>query len=174
MEKRLEGILEIASAILIAAAVIYFSDSILSLGAYGYGGAFLISLLSSATIIFPAPGWAAIVALSRTLDPVYLGIVAGIGSAIGELTGYLAGDGVRDLINNRIKETKSIEDVVRKYGAAGIFVFAFLPNPLFDVAGIVAGGLKLPWWQYLAACAAGRVIRYVLLAMIGAFSLSFI
>ena len=173
MEK-MRGILEIAFAILIALAVIFLSDSILALGAYGYAGAFLIALLSSATIIFPAPGWIAVVALSNILDPVWLGIVVGIGSAIGELTGYLAGEGVRDLINNRIKETKKLEELVKRYGTAGIFVFAFIPNPLFDIAGIVAGGLKIPWWQYLIACAAGRVIRYVLLAMLGAFTLSLI
>ncbi|MEW6748211.1 MAG: VTT domain-containing protein [Candidatus Micrarchaeota archaeon] len=174
MDKRTEGVLQIVFAVAIAAAVIYLSDHIAALGTYGYLGAFLISLLSSATIIFPAPGWAAVVALSRTLDPVALGVVAGVGSAIGELTGYLAGDGVRDLLNSRVKETKNIEQFVRKYGMAAIFVFAFLPNPLFDVAGLVAGGLKMRWWRYLLACAAGRVIRYVLLAMLGAFSLSFL
>jgi len=172
MDKRAEGALQILFAIAIVIAVLYFSKDIESLKVYGYAGAFLISLLSAATLFFPAPGWAAVVALSATLDPVILGVVAGIGSAIGELTGYAAGDGIRDIMNNRIQETKKIEDLVKKYDALAIFVFAFIPNPLFDVAGIIAGGMKIPWWRFLIACAAGRTLRYVLLALLGAFTLS--
>ncbi|NYZ73954.1 VTT domain-containing protein [Candidatus Micrarchaeota archaeon] len=172
MEKRTGGVLEMIFAVAIAAAVIYFSADIAGLGAYGYAGAFVIALLSSATIFFPAPGWAVVVALSATLDPVMLGAVAGIGSAIGELTGYAAGDGLRGMMNDRLKEAKNIEDVVKSYDVLAIFFLAFIPNPLFDVAGIVAGGLKIPWWRFVLACAAGRVLRYVLLAMAGAFAVS--
>jgi membrane protein YqaA with SNARE-associated domain len=171
MDKKAEGALQITAAVLIAAAVLYFSNDIAALGAYGYAGAFLIALLSSATILFPAPGWAAVIAMSATMDPLALGIVVGIGSAIGELTGYLAGEGMRDLMNSRIRETKGMEDLVRRYDVAAIFALAFIPNPLFDVAGVIAGSLLVPWWRYLLACMAGRVLRYVLLAMLGAFTL---
>jgi len=174
MDKKTEGILQIIFAIAMVAAVVYFSKDIENLSTYGYGGAFLIALLSSATILFPAPGWAAVIALSTVLNPVLLGIVTGIGSAIGELTGYLAGEGVRDILNDRVKESKKVEEVVRRYGAAGVFVLAFIPNPIFDVAGIAAGGLKIPWWQFLISCAAGRVLRYVLLAMLGNFVLGLV
>lgn len=172
MEKKTVGILQIAFAVAIAAAVLYFSADIASLGTYGYIGAFLIALLSSATIFFPAPGWAVVVAMSATLNPIALGVVAGIGSAIGELTGYVAGDGIRGMMNDRIKEMKKIEALVQRYDVLAIFVLAFIPNPLFDVAGLAAGGLKISWWRFVLACAAGRVLRYILLAMIGAFAVS--
>ena len=171
MEKKLEGILQVVFSIAIAAAVLYFSDDIAGLGAYGYAGAFIISLLSSATIIFPAPGWAVVVAMSATLDPLLLGLTAGVGSAIGELTGYAAGEGVRELMDGRIRESRKIEKLVEEYGMAGIFLLALVPNPLFDIAGITAGGLRIPWWRYLAACAAGRVLRYTILAMLGQWTI---
>ena len=171
MEKRTEGAIQIAFAIGVAALVLLLSREIASLGELGYIGAFLIALLSSATILFPAPGWAVIAAMGAALDPVLLGVSAGIGSAIGELTGYLAGDGVRDLLNSRIKESRQIEDAVRKYGVFAVAFFAFVPNPLFDIAGVVAGGLRIEWWKFLLACAAGRVLRYILLAMAGQFTL---
>jgi membrane protein YqaA with SNARE-associated domain len=171
MDKKSEGTLQIVFAILVIVVVIYFSKEISSFGAYGYLGAFFISILSSATIFFPAPGWAAIIALSSTLDPVILGIFAGVGSAIGELTGYIAGDGIRDIMNSKIKETKNIEKLVRKYDVFAIMFLAFVPNPFFDVAGIISGGLKIPWWRYLIAAMIGRVCRYVLLALIGGFTL---
>lgn len=174
MDRKTEGFLHILFALAIAAAVLYFSDQIEALGAYGYAGAFLIALLGSATILFPAPVWVVVVSMSTRLDPVLLGAVVGVGSAIGELTGYLAGEGVRELLNSRFKEAKDVERLVRRYGMAAVFVLAFLPNPVFDVAGLAAGGLKMRWWRYLVACAAGRVIRYVLLAMLGAFTLGMI
>ncbi len=166
MDKRLQGIAEIVAAIAIVLAVFYFSKEIEGLGAYGYLGAFLIALLSSATILIPAPGWAVVIALSRVLNPVAVGIVAGIGSAIGELTSYIAGDGIRDMIEGRLKETKDVENLVRSYDMLAIALLAFIPNPLFDIAGIVAGSLKIPWWRFVIACAAGRVARFVLLAVL--------
>ena len=177
MDKKTGGILHIVSALAIMAAVIYFfyfSTGTSILKSYGYVGAFLIALLTSATIIVPVPGWIAIALMSRDLDPVLLGSVAGVGAAIGELTGYVAGEGTRELLNSRIKESKRIEKTVKEYGMLGIFVLAFIPNPLFDIAGVVARGLKMPWWKFLIACAAGRVLRYILLAMVGAFTLELI
>jgi len=174
MDKKVGGALHILFAVAVVAAVLYFSSDISSLAQYGYTGAFVIALLSAATLFFPAPGWAAVIALGSVLNPVLLGIVAGVGSAICELTGYVAGEGAREILNSRIKETKKIEELVKKYDVAGIFVLAFIPNPIFDVAGIVAGSLKIPWWHYLLACAAGRVLRYVLLALLGNFTLGLI
>jgi len=174
MDKRTEGILHILFAIVIVALVLYFSSNIEKFKEFGYLGAFVISMLSSATIFIPAPGWMAIIAMGRYLDPMTLGIVAGVGSAIGELTGYVAGDGARDIINDKIKENKNTHKLITNYGPLAIFVLAFIPNPLFDAAGLVAGALKLPWWQFLIATGAGRVLRYILLAMLGAWTLGLI
>jgi membrane protein YqaA with SNARE-associated domain len=174
MAIKIRGLVEITLAIALMAAIFYFSADIARLAAYGYVGVFLISLLSSATILFPCPAWVAVIAMSGYLDPLLIGIIGGVGAAIGELTGYMAGNGARSLLNNKIKETKKIEEMVKKYDVASIFVLSFIPNPLFDVAGIIAGGLKMPLWRFLAACALGRVLRYSILAMIGAFTLEYI
>ena len=174
MDKRTEGILHILFAIVIVALVLYFSNNIEKFKEFGYLGAFVISMLSSATIFIPAPGWMAIIAMGRYLDPMTLGIVAGIGSAIGELTGYIAGGGAREMINDKIKENKNTHQLIIKYGPLAIFVLAFIPNPLFDAAGLVAGAMEIPWWQFLIATGAGRVLRYILLAMLGAWTLGLV
>lgn len=171
MNKKLEGILQIIFAALVIIAGLSFSKEIESFGQYGYLGVFVISLVSSATLFFPAPGWAVVIGLSKILDPVLLGIVAGLGSGLGELTGYVAGDGVRDILNDRIKESKNIHELVAKYDVFAIFFFAAIPNPIFDIAGIVAGGLKMKWWKFLIATIAGRIIRFVLLAKLGSLTL---
>ena len=56
---------------------------------WGYASSFLISLISNATVILPAPGLAVVLSLGASLNPLLLGIVAGCGSGIGELSGYL-------------------------------------------------------------------------------------
>lgn len=170
MDKRLEGAFNILLVIVIVLAVLYISNDIEEFSSYGYAGVFLIAMLSTATIIFPSPAWAAVIAMSIHLNPVLVGIVAGTGAAIGELTGYIAGKGTRTMLNNHVKESRKIEDFVKKYGMWGIFGLSFIPNPLFDIAGLVAGGLKMKWWEFLLPCAAGRILRYALLAMVGAFT----
>jgi membrane protein YqaA with SNARE-associated domain len=168
LSERTKAIVQIVFGIIIAAIVLLFSDRIAELSAYGYIGVFLISLLSSATILIPAPGWAVVIALSKTLDPYILGIAAGVGSGLGEMVSYEVGNGARRLIDKNDNNIKAIE----KYGAVAIFFLAFIPNPLFDVAGLAAGALKMPMWKFLLATVSGRILRFFLLAYLGSWALA--
>jgi hypothetical protein len=49
------GIFGIVATLLMAAAVVYYWQWVHGLGAYGYVGAFFISILGGATIIVPVP-----------------------------------------------------------------------------------------------------------------------
>lgn len=161
-----KGVLEIGFAVLVIILIVAFSDRILELQEYGYAGVFVISLLSAATIFIPAPGWAAVIAMGGVLNPYMVGIVAGIGSGIGEITGYLVGNGARELTDSNFGKYK---EWIKKYGSGAVFVLAFIPNPLFDIAGFVAGALKIKIWKFLLACILGRILRYIILAHIGLF-----
>jgi len=169
-----EGLVQIACVIAIFAAVLFLGSRIREFGGFGYLGVFVISLLSSATILLPVPGWMTVIALSRVLDPYLVGIVAGLGSGLGEFTGYAAGDGVAKMVVKDEKKYEEYKRLIEKYEVPAIFVLAFIPNPLFDVAGIAAGSVEVPLWKFLLACIAGRILRYLLLAYLGAFSLNFI
>ena len=169
MNEKLKGIAEIAVAVIIAVVVLAFSKEIIALSEYGYLGVFIISLLSSATIFIPAPGWVAVIALGGILNPYILGIIAGIGSGIGELTGYMIGNGARNLTSRELDTQRKL---IKKYGLWIIMVLAFIPNPLFDAAGLVAGALKIPVWKFMLATIAGRIIRFVVLAYFGAWALA--
>ena len=109
MDKLHTGIIQILLTILIIAVIFYFSNDLESLSNYGYAGVFLIALFSSATILLPAPGWTAVVAMSPYLDPLLLGLAAGIGSAIGELTAYVAGNGASSILNNNLEAKKIVK-----------------------------------------------------------------
>jgi len=169
MNEKLKGIAEIAVAVIIAVVVLVFSNEIIALSEYGYLGVFIISLLSAATIFIPAPGWIAVIALGGLLNPYLLGIIAGIGSGIGELTGYMIGNGARTLTRRELDIQRKL---IKKYGLWIIMVLAFIPNPLFDAAGLVAGALKIPVWKFMLATIAGRTVRFILLAYFGAWTLA--
>ncbi len=135
----------------------------------GYIGVFFISLLSSATVFLPLPGFAVVFAMGRYLNPVLLGIAAGIGSGIGEATGYFVGFAGHNIVESTkifLEHKKQIE----KYGAPAIFVLAFLPNPAFDIAGIAAGAIEMPVWKFLLATILGKTLRFILIAYIGGYT----
>lgn len=159
-------VLEIIAALGIGAAVLLLSDQIAALGDWGYVGAFFISLMGSATILVPVPSWAVIVGLAKTLDPLLLGIVSGAGSAIGELTAYLFGNGMGRLIEKR-KDFQDQKKWIQNNDFWAIFVLSFLPNPIFDVAGLAAGAARVPWIRFLAFCSIGRILRFIVFGYIG-------
>jgi membrane protein YqaA with SNARE-associated domain len=136
-------------------------------GAWGYVGAFLSSLLSSATVIIPVPGLAVVLALGASLNPYWVGVAAGIGSALGELSGYLAGATGRTFMHSKMSEWLQ-QRLGTKSSAAILFVLALFPMPVFDVAGILAGAMRIPVPVFLASVAGGKIIKHVLVALMGA------
>lgn len=132
----------------------------------GYVGVFLVSLVSSATIFLPLPGFAIVFASAPYLNPVLLGIAAGVGSGLGEFSGYLAGYAGHNAAENT-KLFRSNRRSIEKYGAPAIFALAFIPNPAFDLAGIAAGAAGMKWWKFIAATVAGKTLRFILLAYLG-------
>ncbi len=154
----------------ISALILMERDQISYLGRYGYPGIFLFSMASSATIFLPAPGIAVIFATGSVLNPILVGIAAGLGDAIGELTGYVAGASGRAIIEDRERYQRLVEKM-RRYGLFILFFLAAIPNPTFDLAGIAAGALRFPVSRFLLACWAGKTVKAILVALLGAGSL---
>jgi membrane protein YqaA with SNARE-associated domain len=59
---------------------------------------------------------------------------------------------------------------MRRYGALTICVLATIPNPFFDLAGITAGILRFPVAWFLLCCWAGKTVKFLLIAFLGAQS----
>lgn len=156
-----------------SASIFVFRDQVSNLAGYGYLGAFLISLLSSATIILPIPGLALIFALGAAYDPFLVGLAAGAGSALGEITGYMAGYSGQIVLKNN-KTYLSMERWMKRRGSVVIFVLAFVPNPLFDLAGAAAGALRYPLWKFLLVCFLGKTPKSILVAFAGAWALDWV
>mgnify|MGYP001155568034 CR=1 FL=1 len=83
-----------------------------------------------------------------------------------ELTGYLAGFSGQGVVENR-KWYDRISGWMKKYGGIIILVLAIIPNPLFDIAGMVAGTLRMPLWKYLLWSWPGKCFKMLLFALGG-------
>jgi membrane protein YqaA with SNARE-associated domain len=140
---------------------------------YGYLGVFIISIISSASIVLPVPSWILVAALGAILNPVLVGIVSGIGGTIGEMTGYLLGYSGRLAIDNVALYNRMVK-WMKRWGSVTIFVLALIPNPLFDVAGAAAGLLRFPVWKFILFGAAGRIPKNIFFAYIGVWGLHFL
>ena len=135
---------------------------------WGYLSSFLISLIGSATVILPAPGLALILALGAHLNPVLLGVVAGFGSGLGELSGYLAGKAGRNLVSRQGRFNSILHHMTTRYTSPVLFFLAILPLPVFDFAGILAGALRMPILRFLTIVISGKIIKHVGAAYLGA------
>ena len=152
--------------------IVVFRYELAALQNYGYLGVFLISLLGNATVILPVPSLAVVFAGGGVLNPLLVGLVAGVGEPIGELTGYLAGYGGSAVVEDSARYAR-IRSWMQRRGFLTIFLLAVIPNPLFDLAGISAGMLHYPVGKFLLACWLGKTIKAVAVAFVGSVSLDF-
>lgn len=169
----LKHVLALVFAVGITIGIYAFREQLRQLEHLSYLGAFLAMLLGNATLILPVPGLIFVFVLGATLNPLLVGLVAGPGAALGEMTGYAAGFGGSAVIDNFTLYHR-IKGWMEKYGLAVITVLAAIPNPVFDMAGIVAGSLRIQWWRFLIAAWIGKTIQAVFIAYAGALSLGWV
>jgi membrane protein DedA with SNARE-associated domain len=158
--------------IIITILLIKYRDKVQNFGHYGYPGIFLISVLSNATLIFPIPGVFFTSAMGAVFNPLWVALASGTGAAIGELTGYLAGFSGQPILENRGWYDKLVA-FMRKYGDLTVLVLAIVPNPIFDLAGMAAGMLKMPVARFLLWCSIGKIIKMMIFAYTGASLFNF-
>jgi uncharacterized membrane protein YdjX (TVP38/TMEM64 family) len=151
-------------------AALVFRDRLQELEEYGYVAVFLVGLISNATLILPVPGLAVSSVLGSVFNPWVVGLVGGIGQALGELTGYMAGYSSQTWVDEHHRYDRLVR-LMQRYGTLTVFVLALLPNPLFDVAGMIAGVLRLPLWKFLLSSVAGKVIKNIAFALAGAYGI---
>jgi uncharacterized membrane protein YdjX (TVP38/TMEM64 family) len=153
--------------VVITVGLYLYRNQLKQFESFGYPGIFFLSILANATVIIPLPGVIITSAMGAIFNPFWVAIAAGAGAAIGEMTGYLAGFSGQAVIE-RVDWHVKLEGWMRKYGDVTVLVLAFIPNPLFDMAGITAGALKMPWYRFLIWCALGKILKMMMFAYGGA------
>jgi len=141
---------------------------------YGYFGIFLISFIGATSIFFPIPYTVIIFTLGGTFEPLWIAVAAGIGSAVGEFSGYLLGFGGRRVIGERYKrKMEFLMKVFDRYGSLTIFVFALTPLP-DDLLFIPLGVMRYSFLKAFVPALVGKFFMNLIVAYSGRFSIQII
>ncbi len=151
----------------LAFSFFYFDVDVTRLTTYGYIGLFLVTFISAASVILPMPGLAAIIGGGAFLDPVLgvpaplaVGVVAGLGEALGEFTGYAMGFGSSAIVQER-RAYRTVESWMNRNGFVTLLLLSAIPNPVFDVAGLAAGAVRMPMRRFFVATLTGKTVKNV-------------
>lgn len=144
-------------------------------GAWGYLGIFLVNFLGSASIFFPVPAFMVVFLFGSILNPWLVGIVAGVGCALGELTGYVIGKGGERVLKRKYKKwIKKGEEWFRRHRAFPfIVIFAATPLP-DDVLGILCGMFSYDLKRFFLASLIGKIIMNLALAWGGFYGMQWV
>jgi len=192
--------------VLLVVAVVYFWDEmrVESLGyQYGYAGGFLVGILGGITII-PIPSLLVIFTLGGVLNPVYVGLISGLGEALGGITVYLTGAGggarwsrLRSRQQAFYDQPRPGYDIVtpvqsklqsrwqnfydRLAGSVGrqgsswlVFVVSAMVFSPFYFAALAAGSLHMGLKRFFLASWAGKTIKGLIVAYAGYWGLHFL
>ena len=132
----------------------------------GYLTVFVITIVASATIILPAPAALAVAAFGVALNPWAVGLLAATGQTIGELSGSYVGWTGKALLG-RVRGYDRVRRWMDRWGVLTLFLLALIPNPFFDVAGMVAGSTRFGVVRFMAASWPGRAIKNIGFAFAG-------
>lgn len=139
-----------------------------------YIGIFIVSLIGSASIILPVPFIVVVFSSAVFLNPFVVGLSAGFGAAIGELTGYGVGYGAHGLVKKYKYWFELAEKWFQKHGGFFvIFIFAATPLP-FDIVGLVTGAMKYPIKKFFIATLLGKIVANLIVAYAGFYSINWI
>jgi membrane protein YqaA with SNARE-associated domain len=149
----------------------------------GYLGAFIISTIGNATILFPFPyvgvafilgGLKEEVTMVFVFDPWLIGVISGLGAMLGEMTGYLIGYGGGKLIDEN--QTSAFKRYVDSHPRATPFVvwlLAATPIP-DDVLVVPLGAARYSWWKVALAQLIGKSMFLMGIAWSGRIGLDFV
>lgn len=149
----------------------------------GYTGALIISFLGNATVLVPFPyvgvpfilgGLTDEVTSVFVFDPWLIGLIAGFGAMLGEMTGYFIGYGGGQLIDH--EQRNAFKDFIESYPRATPLVLWFLAaTPIPDDIFIVPlGAARYSWWKVAVPQFIGKTMFMWAIAWAGRFGLEFI
>ena len=188
---------------LVVAALVYFWDEIQGAAGYGYAGCFVVTIMAGMTVI-PAPALAVVFTLGHKLNPLYVGLVAGLGEAIGGATIYLTGAGggtiwarlrgkrqtantLPDLENSdaplfshefQSKQRAFFNRIAKPMQRWGGFWPVFIASAMlfspYYVVGLGAGALGMGLRKFFLVSWAGKTVKGLYIAFAGYWGLYFL
>ena len=140
-----------------------------------YAALFLAGFVASITLILPVPMIGMVFMAAAFLNPVGVALAAAAGVSIGLWPAYFAGTKGASVVG-RVersrhamvrKTTSKILGWFRTRPLFASFMLAAIPNPLFDLAGLLAGAAGVPLRRFMIGSFAGKTIQMLGVALIG-------
>jgi len=141
---------------------------------FGYLGVFIISFIGSVSVVFPIPYTIVIYLLGAVLDPFFVAVSGGLGSALGEFSGYALGYYGRAVVSKeRRRKMDCMVKVFDRYGPVAIFLFALTPLP-DDLLFIPLGVMRYSFLKAFIPALLGKMLMTFILAYSGQQSIAII
>ena len=140
----------------------------------GGPGLILLGLIDSSVIPVPGSMDAMTIILSAHQHTlwIYYAVMATVGSVAGAYITYrIARNRGEKALNDRLsaQNVKRVTETFEKYGFGAIAVPAMLPPPMPMVPFVIAAGaLQYSPKKFIVAMSLGRIVRYCILAYLGA------
>jgi membrane protein DedA with SNARE-associated domain len=156
---------------------------------YGYFGGFIMGVIGGATIPIPIPATAVYFALGGVLKPwlgpaalapLMLGLVCGLGEALGAMSIYATGySGTAVLAHRPVSDKPGrlqrlylwLMSAMNRRGGWVLFAASAIINPFFYPVSLAAGVARMGWKRFFAICLAGKIIKCGYVAYAGYFGL---
>jgi len=136
------------------------------LGQLGIIGVLIAALLSHLTVVARDMFIPLLLPLASVYHPILLGVAAGTGAAIGEVTTYFLGWGVAESVTSFSESEDKIAVWINKYGLWAVLLVALTPLPDTPIV-ILAGSRKLPFVRLTIVEILGKSTLYSVGAFMG-------
>ncbi len=142
---------------------------------WGYFSAFLLSMFGNTSVFIVVPYSFVVYVLSATgvYNWILLGIISGLGAAIGEVTSYIVGRlAAKSKAIQESEYGEKFERMRKKFEehpkAIPFWVFLFAMTPLpDDVILVPFGMMKYSYWKTVIPCWLGKTVLCLIIAAMG-------
>jgi membrane protein YqaA with SNARE-associated domain len=141
---------------------------------YGYLGLFFVCLFGSSSIV-PIPFQIIVFSFGTVLNPLLVGVVAAVGSSLGNLVSYLIGLGGKEILED--KYSKQLNDLKKKLKKYGIFLWLIIiyATPIPNVPfAVLSGVVRYDFKKFFLAVLIGELILNLTLAFAGFYSMKWV
>lgn len=167
------GGLAIALTLALCVVAVLYWEYIKNVSHYGYLGVFVVSIFAGATVLVPIPGILVVFTMGSILHPAVVGVISGLGEAVGSIGIYLSGySGQRAVqgLNSHGLFAK-FSDWIRRRGSVAVFLMSAILNPLFYPFTAIAGMLRFGLVRFFFLCWGGKSVKNMMIAYAGFFGL---
>ncbi|MBM4363408.1 MAG: VTT domain-containing protein [Deltaproteobacteria bacterium] len=140
-----------------------------ALGDFRYPGIFLLTFIANGSVVIPIPYIPVVIRVAEVAPNVPLVVLsAAAGSMLGESVAFFVGRAGKKIVDDS-RVHAWLSRVVHSNWLSGLVLFALSAplNPFFDVAGLAAGALGIPYKVFASAVLLGRIVRFGVVVWLG-------